>query len=165
MEIKMTIDDREINRLLRRLRRKMGDLTPVMEEIGELIVSSVQENFNRGGRYSKPGSWRGGNKKWKELAPSTIKERKRLGYYDKDTDSCEILVRTGELKDSITYDAGKDYVTVGTDKVYAAIHQFGGKAGRKHAAKIPARPFLVVQDDDLEEIKEIILDYIKEFSK
>ncbi len=49
--------------------------------------------------------------------------------------------------------------------IYAAIHQFGGRAGRGHAAKIPARPFLVVQDDDLEEIKEIILDYLKEFSK
>ena len=161
MEIKMKIDDRQINELLRRLRRKMGDLTPVMEEIGELIVSSVQENFNRGGRYSEPGSWRGGNKKWKELAPSTIRERERQGYWPG-----QILVRTGDLKESITYDAGKDYVIVGTwDIDYAAIHQFGGKAGRKHAAKIPARPFLVVQDEDLEEIKEIILDYIKELSK
>ena len=160
MEIKMKIDDRQINELLRRLRRKMGDLTPVMEEIGELIVSSVQENFNRGGRYSEPGSWRGGNKKWKKLAPSTIRERERQGYWPG-----QILVRTGRLKNSIFYEAGKDHVTVGTNVVYAAIHQFGGKAGRKHAAKIPARPFLVVQDEDLEEIKEIILDYIKALSK
>lgn len=47
MGIKMKENNEEINRLLRRLRRKMGDLIPVMEEIGELIVSFVQENFNR----------------------------------------------------------------------------------------------------------------------
>jgi hypothetical protein len=31
---------------------------------------------------------------------------------------------------------------VGSNKRYAAIHQFGGQAGRKRRATLPARPYL-----------------------
>jgi hypothetical protein len=41
---------------------------------------------------------------------------------------------------------------VGTNVVYAAIHQMGGQAGRGGRVKIPARPFLMVQDEDWREI-------------
>ena len=151
MDIKIEVDDKGVKEALRELSERMEDMTPVMRRIGELLVSSVQENFNREGRYSEPGSWRGGSKRWQPLAPSTIKQRERLGYWPG-----QILTRTGRLKASITYHAGRDYVAVGTNLVYAAIHQFGGKAGRGHRANIPARPFLVVQDEDLDEIREII---------
>jgi phage gpG-like protein len=33
-------------------------------------------------------------------------------------------------------------VEIGSDVVYARIHQMGGRAGRGHQAVIPARPFL-----------------------
>jgi len=160
MDIKIEVDDEGVKKSLRELSDRVEDLTPVMKMIGELLVSSVQENFNREGRYSEPGSWRGGSKRWKPLAPSTIKQRKRLGYWPG-----QILTRTGRLRSSINYRAGRDHVAVGTNVIYAAIHQFGGKAGRGHRANIPARPFLVVQDEDLEEIREIIADYILELHK
>ena len=35
-------------------------------------------------------------------------------------------------------------VTSGSDRKYAAIHQFGGQAGRGHKVTIPPRPFLPV---------------------
>jgi len=155
MDIKIEVDDKGVKKALQELSERVEDLTPVMRRIGELLVSSVQENFNREGRYSEPGSWRGGSKRWQPLAPSTIRQRERLGYWPG-----QILTRTGRLKSSINYQAGKDHVVVGTNLIYAAIHQFGGKAGRGHRANIPARPFLVVQDEDLEEIREIIRDYI-----
>lgn len=160
MDIKIEVDDKGMQKMLRELSERMEDLTPVMRRIGELLVSSVQENFNREGRYSEPGSWRGGPKRWQELAPSTIRQRERQGYWPG-----QILTRTGRLKSSINYHAGKDHVVVGTNLIYAAIHQFGGKAGRGHRANIPARPFLVVQDEDLEEIREIIRDYIARLLK
>ncbi len=155
MDIKMEVDDKGVKKALRKLSRHVEDMTPVMKKIGRKIVTSVQENFNREGRYSRKGSWRGGSKRWEPLAESTIKQRKRQGYWPG-----KILTRLGGLKGSIISHAGKDHVVVGTNVIYAAIHQFGGKAGRGHRAKIPARPFLVVQDEDLEEIREEIADYI-----
>ncbi len=58
------------------------------------------------------------------------------------------LTDTGRLKDSIHSAAGDDAVEVGTDVVYARIHQLGGDAGRNHATKLPARPYLGVSADD-----------------
>ena len=47
-----------------------------------------------------------------------------------------------------------------TNKIYGAIHQLGGMAGRGHRTKIPARPYLVIQDEDWAEIKEALTDFI-----
>jgi phage gpG-like protein len=51
-------------------------------------------------------------------------------------------------------------VLVGTPKKYGAIHQFGGMAGRNKKVKIPARPYLVAQPDDIEQIKNTLLRYL-----
>jgi len=56
-------------------------------------------------------------------------------------------VVTGRLRSSITSlpvkkTANAYIATVGTKVVYGRIHEYGGKAGRGYAAKIPARPFM-----------------------
>ncbi|SFM68021.1 phage virion morphogenesis protein [Thermodesulforhabdus norvegica] len=153
--ITLEVDDREVKDLLAKLQARMHNLRPVMEEIGELIVSSVIENFEREGRYAEEGSWKGGSKRWKRLSPVTEELRRRRGHWPG-----KILTESGRLRSSIHYSAGSNEVTVGTNVVYAAIHQFGGKAGRGHKVEIPARPYLVVQDEDLEAIEEIIIDYL-----
>ena len=57
-----------------------------------------------------------------------------------------IKSRSGHLRRSINTDVkewGKDIVgVIGSDVVYAAIHEFGGMAGRGRRVKIPARPYL-----------------------
>lgn len=57
-----------------------------------------------------------------------------------------LTTRTGRLRDSISWRIdwkGKDMIgRVGTKVVYAAIHEYGGVAGRNHAANIPPRPYL-----------------------
>ena len=182
--IKIEVDDRSIQKLLKKLKHRLNDMSPVMEEIGNIILDSVEENFEEGGRYSSPGSWRGGSKKWEPLSPSTIKQRRKEGSWPG-----QILVRNSAgLAASISVNAGREYVEVGTNKPYAAIHQFGGviperiiKPQRAKALKIPvekgyifrkktkipevripARPFLVIQDEDIEEIREAILEYLTE---
>ncbi|HPZ09661.1 MAG TPA: phage virion morphogenesis protein [Candidatus Eremiobacteraeota bacterium] len=37
---------------------------------------------------------------------------------------------------------------------YAAIHQFGGKAGRGKGFTMPARPFFELADENMEDIKD-----------
>jgi HK97 gp10 family phage protein len=57
------------------------------------------------------------------------------------------LVDTGNLLNSIqqkeirVQDTTAE-VEVGTDVVYAAIHEFGGVTGRNYATTIPARPYM-----------------------
>jgi phage virion morphogenesis protein len=61
---------------------------------------------------------------------------------------------TGQLATSITAEATSQGVTIGTNKAYGAIHHFGGQAGRNKKVTLPARPCLVVQEGDYEEIQK-----------
>lgn len=55
----------------------------------------------------------------------------------------KILTLNGDLARSITTDYGPDYALIGSPKVYAAIHQWGGTAGMPPGpAAIPARPYM-----------------------
>lgn len=61
---------------------------------------------------------------------------------------------TGQLATSITKEVTSQGVTIGTNKVYGAIHHFGGQAGRGKSLTLPARPYLVVQAEDYDEIQD-----------
>ena len=70
------------------------------------------------------------------------------------------LFDTHRLHNSITYEAGSDFVEVGSDVIYSAVHQLGAAAGAfgywegigrrvpLPFGDIPARPYLGVSDDD-----------------
>lgn len=180
---------------------KIENMAEVMGLIGEIVQSSVERNFEVGGRYSSPGSYKGGGSKWKDLANGTKKARKRKGKWPGP-----ILQVSGRLAGSIHYNAHNDKVEVGTNLVYAAIHEFGGTinraggpgsvrlrsrqgklvrqgkegklanlavfssskhshvvrsfVGKPYTITIPARPFLVVQDEDLEEIVRAVQEFL-----
>jgi phage virion morphogenesis protein len=51
-------------------------------------------------------------------------------------------------------------VVLGVNKVYAAIHHFGGPAGRGRKVTIPPRPYLGLSEADREEIRAILNDYL-----
>lgn len=108
--IEITVDDREMKALFRRLSARVSDMTPVMSVIGETLKASIGRNFEAGGR---PG--------WQPLSPVTIKRKKNKG---------RVLIESGTLWDSINSRPSSHSVFVGTNKKYAAIHQFGGQAGR-----------------------------------
>lgn len=68
-----------------------------------------------------------------------------------------LLVSGGDLLDSIEGHADGTAAIVGSNLVYAAIHQLGGEAGRRSArVTIPARPYLGVSDADALEISDLI---------
>ncbi len=67
---------------------------------------------------------------WPQLAESTQAQRVSLGY-----SANEPLLRTGDLKDSITHNSDDKEAYVGTDNPIAKYQEFG-------TSKIPARPFL-----------------------
>lgn len=150
---------------------KLKNLTPLMRMVAADLKDSVMENFTRQSAAGKP---------WAKLKASTIKERKKKGY------TGAILQRRGGgegLKGSITAKHTTDSASVGTNKVYAAIHQFGGiihrssiktyarkkKAGLKtnkpgsnkmSSIRIPARPFLIISQKDVDAVKDKVLAYL-----
>lgn len=91
------------------------------------------------------------------------------------------LTDSARLRNSIRSKTGRDGFAVGTNVVYAATHQLGAKSRtiraktarglrfniggrwitrRAVTVNIPARPFLGVSQDDAEEIKATIDEYL-----
>ena len=105
------IEDDRVRGLLTRIQRRMADLTPAMRIIGETVRTSVIRNFEVGGRPP-----------WKPLSPVTLARRKGK----------KILMRqgfAGGLAGSIHWKAYSDRAVIGTNKIYAAVHQFGARKG------------------------------------
>ena len=86
------------------------------------------------------------------------------------------LSNSGDLKNKISYEASDTGVAIGSNAIYAAIHQFGGRieaktpaglmfriAGqwvRKHFVDIPRRAFLGISPDDAEAFIEKADEYV-----
>lgn len=168
--IEISIKDAEVEELLDRILKNLGDLTPAMKIIGATVRTSVIRNFEKSGRP----------KKWKKHSKITEKRRGK---------GARILMDQGlgaGLAGSINYRADSEKVVVGTPKIYGAVHQFGAKKGsfgtvianvREHLRKgvrvkahqrkmklpwgdIPAREYLVIQDEDWPEMRAALTDYI-----
>jgi phage virion morphogenesis protein len=154
--IAIQFDGRErLAKRLAKIRERSGNLKPVLTDCGEIMRSSIEENFLREGRYESVDSWRGGNNRWQELSPVTIKQREKSGRWPGKK-----LQISGQLAASITYNVNGNSLEIGSNKVYAAIHQFGGPAGRNNRVTIPGRPYLVIQNEDVDEMIDIAGNYI-----
>ncbi len=143
--IEIKIDDSQIQQALKRLAGKTSDLRPLMKNISGIMMDSVEENFDKESRSDK----------WTPLAKLTIKQRTKKGYWPG-----RILQIRGELASSITSKYDDNSAVVGTNKVYATIHQLGGNAGRNKKVKIPARPYLSLTTNDEKQIINEIENYL-----
>lgn len=136
-----------------------------LRAFGRILVRSITENFEAEGRP----------KAWRPLAEATLfsrlgvgrlvgKKGKELKRAQKRLANVKILQDSGVLKNSQRAEVSNNTLRVGPTgpaALYGRIHQFGGKAGRGKKTTIPARPFLVVQDEDLIELKDLMTDHIE----
>jgi phage virion morphogenesis protein len=165
-EIIVKIDGADaVRERLREVAGRMSNMSPILKAIGDRIVEQTKRRFESGGPAPDGSPWA----RPKSPNPKRIRT----------------LTVSGILRDSIRYQPiGNNGVRVGTNVVYAAIHQLGGKTkphvikprrgralfwpGAKHPMKsvrhpgsvIPARPFLGLSEADSEEILGIINEYI-----
>jgi phage virion morphogenesis protein len=157
VSMRIDVEDREVRAALGRLLRAGEDMSEALDAIGSGLEANIVDRFETG---------RGpGGRPWK---PS-IRVKKTGG---------QTLVDSGAagLMGSITRDVGPRHVTVGTNKIYAAIHQFGGtiraKAGGRlkffipgvgfrspRQVAIPPRPFLGIDDAD----RAVVADELPKF--
>jgi phage virion morphogenesis protein len=161
--IKITVRDAELRAAFDRLRTADGGLIPAaMKNIGQVLVKGVRERF---AQQKAPDG-----QPWKPLNPDYAKGKR-------GTKILQEQGMRGGLLGSITYVAGADSVAIGTNKVYGAIHQFGGtivprtgdalifRLGNRvvfaRKVVIPARPFLGLSDADRAAILEVVGDHIR----
>jgi phage virion morphogenesis protein len=155
--IEVTVDDRALRGALDRLIALGRDASPVMRQIARLGESATRKRFRT---QTGPDGQR-----W---APSG-RVRDEGG---------RTLVKSGALRDSLSSRADGFRAEWGVNRIYAAIHQFGGTIrpkkdktlrfrlpgmGGKPGAfvsvkqvKIPARPYIGVSDDDREDILDLL---------
>lgn len=126
------------------------DFSAIYRDIGNLMLTYIALQFKTSGREFGDG--------WAPLAPSTIRQRQRLGYADKKGNA-KILMRTSGdagLLGSINVSTSADGIEIGTNKFYGIFHQEG-------TVKMPARPFLPTQftQSMLDDIADIIANHIR----
>ena len=118
---------------IERLGRGMSDNRYLlMRRLAGTMHYAVAQNFKQGGR------------------PEWLAVKYRSGIPLNDT---------GALRQSIDELSDNDTALVGTNMVYAAIHQFGGWAGRNNKVFIPARPFLQLTNEDKQDLLDDVQDY------
>lgn len=99
------IDAPDLARALAGLRAAGADLSGLMEEIASHLEATTQRRFE-----TEAGP---GGQPW----PASARAREEGG---------QTLTDTGRLRASITREVSADALAIGTNVVYAAIHQFGG---------------------------------------
>lgn len=137
IEIELTSTESVVE-VLRKLNNRIKHRKRLMRAIAGTMESAVLQNFDAGGRPP----WQG--LKHREGTP---------------------LVDTENLMGSIESSHDNDNAIVGTNVAYAAIHRFGGKAGRGQKVDIPARPFLVLTPEDEEDVVQDVQDYFRSIIK
>lgn len=165
--ISIKIEDQQVQQALNRALQATGDLTPAMKAIGEHLLRSTEENF-RHERDPHGRPWKPLKVLSYQLGYTIRKKRKshtkRGGLtkaFQRYLAGRKILTDSSQLRDSIKYSAGRMSVAIGTPKVYGAIHQFGGKAGRGKKVAIPPRPYLGVGSADRREILQIVRNHVQ----
>lgn len=169
-EFEIELRDEAVDAYFAQLIERMANRRPITAAIAQVLQSETDENFEQQGRP-----------KWAPLHP---------GYAALVAGRGKMLNRSGAsgLKGSIQTEFDNDGASIGTNKVYGAIHQIGGKTaphtitpvsrnalrftlgGRVVLAKkvnhpgskIPARPYLPFTGDGVLQAtaRESIIDLI-----
>lgn len=149
MELVLTWDDENVQKLIREVVLNCRDMSPVMFDFAEYMMNETMERFDREEAPDGTG--------WQELSDVTKALREKAGK------SGKILQQDGILRNSIhpDYDQNSAGLSVdGSNLEYAAIHNLGGKAGRGRKVTIPAREYLGFNEADIEYFKESVAGWV-----
>ena len=124
----------QVLELLQQLYDKTNDLSPVLIDIGEELLSSHKERWKE--ERAPDGT------PWLPLAPETIKAK---GF--------DLILREHDyLRDMLNYQVDPLALYFGTPMAYGEYHQFG--------FGVPERPWLGATDDDKKMILDIVAEYL-----
>ena len=133
--------------ILQLIRHRSDNPTEVLDDIGAFLDQDVTTRFLN------------------ELAPDGTKweqsEAARTGKGRNPEKPGLTLTDNRDLVGSITHNAEGEELEHGfSDVDYAAIHQFGGKAGRNHKVTLPARPMIGIEQKQASTIVEMVTGWL-----
>lgn len=169
-----------LNRTIGAMLRRIKDRRPLMKEISQIMLKAVQQNFETEGKRI------GG---WPQLKPATLKDRKRKGYtsgmlirrgnlfrsISARATNDEAVVGTNKIYARIQQEGGTINMASRSETFIRSRYVKGNKKGKfkkgkgkagqgftfkAHTIKIPARPFLKVNKEDVKEIQRAIKSYL-----
>lgn len=164
--IHLELKDDGVAQAMTRVAAALADPTPLMQELGEVLLESTKARF-------KTGTGPDGTA-WAPKAESTLAAYRAR----KDrADPRPLIGPSRALSSTIAVFASAEGVEVGSNLVYAAVMQFGAgqgefgafvgkdRRGRDHShpipwGDIPARPFLGVSDEDRTNILAAVDDWL-----
>jgi len=135
--------------VLNSLMDKLDDLSEPMNDIAAVLESATESAFEA---EADPTT----SQAWASLSDAYLKANpKRQGG--------KILqASAGGLAASVTADSGEFWAEIGSNKIYAAIHQFGGTDDMPAGpAGIPARTYLGVSREDEQSMLGILGEYFE----
>lgn len=166
-------NDAAVLAALRQLRGRLDDMSPALKEIGEDLTAIAKQTFS-----TSTSPW--GNR-WAPNAEATILAHlaKFSGSYSKRTgrltaagsrrtiNKKPLIGETRMLSTDIFPDVEGNTLTIGSPFPWAAIQNLGGMAGRGKKIRIPARPFMPI--DELGNIAPIaqtaVMDVLERYLK
>ena len=173
--IEYKIDDKALQRLLAEITGRMRNPEPAMKLIGGIVRSSVARNFEKEGR---PTKWARHSKTTEKRRGKGAKILRNRGFGGGLAGS----VHYNAARNSVVISSNKEYAAVhqfgakkgsfGTFVVKVDAHKrkmkngtiVGVRAHERNAklpwGNIPARPFLMIQDQDWAEIKAALNDFV-----
>lgn len=139
----VSLNTQAIDTMLKHIQNVTGQLAPLMVAVRQELLAQTEANFADSGRPN-----------WPALAAPTEAQREKKGKWPG-----QILQMSGALARSVvgTSDERSAMIGVGSEIPYAAIHQFGGQAGRNRKVAIPARPYLPLVNGVLQPQAEVAI--------
>lgn len=177
--ITIEVKDSGVQEALQALAKRVGNMQPILQAIGEDIMERTKERFGSG---TGPDG-----RRWQGNAISTVQAlisgaRSKKGGVLKNGNLSKkaqtslagkrVLIDSGYLERQFspmnkggTLAVTNTTLSVISSAKYSAIHQFGGKAGKGHKVTIPARPFLPIKSNGeiYPQDKYLILDAINDY--
>lgn len=125
---------------------------PLKRAVKEIIAPSIRKNFDVGGRPS-----------WEPLTEFTIQRRAEDGY-----GAGPILERTGRLRHQASQpsiwrytDTSAAILDLPSSIWYGKLHQ-SGFTDSLRGTEVPARPFIMLQDEDIRGVEKLFAEWIEE---
>lgn len=186
--IQVTYNDAEVTRLFAQIEARGRDPRPLLANWGERLKNSVRRTIMEGGRPAKfaplkpvtARNWLFSKKSyWTKVGNLTTAGQARAEN--------RTPLNTGNpagLLNSINWRIVPEGLAVGSDKIYSAIQNLGGtinlpdiwhkvkealywvgalhpvKMVKAHDVTIPGRPYLVIQDEDWEYMRQSALNFL-----
>lgn len=139
--------------------RELGQMAARLKHPNKLMAGVAAELLDlTEGNFASESS---DGRKWDALSDETIKRRKKKGHWPGKK-----LQVSGGLASSVKPFSSSNQAGIATSKIYAAIQQLGGKAGRGHKVTVPARPYLPIDGENAQlngQARSAILELMENF--